>query len=414
MKKLLLSVLFIIMVCDLNSQSSFEKGYIIDSNGTKIECFIKNEDWSNNPTNFEYKLSLDSKVKKATITTASEFVVLDKIKYVRYNVRVDRSDHRIGSLSRNKDLNLEEEELFLKNLIEGDASLYSYKDGNLIRYFYSTNEVNIRQLDYKLYLTQDNKVRKNDHYKQQLWTDVKCADMTIRNIENTNYTKKDLTKYFKKYNECKGFSYTNFSANSSKGYFNINIRPGINFNSVSVDDPREINFGPSGDVNFDNEINFRIGAEMEFVLPYNRNRFAFFIEPTYQSFKEEKTYNYTQANNEVREVKATIDYKSIEIPFGFRTYFNVNKSSKLFLNAAALFDIPMNSTLNYDDNSNFLPDYNLNVLTVSYVFGLGYNYKKYYLEARIDLGRNLLREVNEWTGKYKSFSLIFGYNLFGK
>ena len=39
------------------TQIRFEKGYFITNYGKRIDCFIKDIDWKNNPTKFDYKLN---------------------------------------------------------------------------------------------------------------------------------------------------------------------------------------------------------------------------------------------------------------------------------------------------------------------------------------------------------------------
>jgi hypothetical protein len=47
-------------------------------------------------------------------------------------------------------------------------------------------------------------------------------------------------------------------------------------------------YSGSGNAKFDNKISFRIGLEAEFILPFNKNKWAVFAEPTYQYYKTEK------------------------------------------------------------------------------------------------------------------------------
>ena len=42
------------------AQISFEKGYFINNANQKTNCLIKNQDWKDNPTEFEYKLDENS------------------------------------------------------------------------------------------------------------------------------------------------------------------------------------------------------------------------------------------------------------------------------------------------------------------------------------------------------------------
>ena len=52
-----LFLVFPILATNCCAQISFEKGYYIDNSNQKVDCLIKNVDWKNNPTSFEYKLS---------------------------------------------------------------------------------------------------------------------------------------------------------------------------------------------------------------------------------------------------------------------------------------------------------------------------------------------------------------------
>ena len=56
MRKQILVLAFITISClQSYSQIIFENGYFIDESNNRIECLIKNIDWKNNPTEFEYK-----------------------------------------------------------------------------------------------------------------------------------------------------------------------------------------------------------------------------------------------------------------------------------------------------------------------------------------------------------------------
>lgn len=54
--KNILSFLLLFIVNNFYGQINFEKGYFKDNNGKQTDCFIKNEDWKNNPYTFKYKL----------------------------------------------------------------------------------------------------------------------------------------------------------------------------------------------------------------------------------------------------------------------------------------------------------------------------------------------------------------------
>ncbi|MEX0314438.1 MAG: tRNA modification GTPase, partial [Allomuricauda sp.] len=153
MNKHLFFLLTLALSFNCYAQISYEKGYFIENNGKKVECFIENVDWKNNPTEFKYKLSESSESIKVGITKVKEFSVQNYSKYIRANVKIDRSSSNINQLSSTRNPVFKEETLFLKILVEGTSNLYYYEDGNLIRYFYSKDgHHNLEQLIFKYYL----------------------------------------------------------------------------------------------------------------------------------------------------------------------------------------------------------------------------------------------------------------------
>lgn len=50
-----------------HAQVKFKKGYYLDNSGQSVDCFIKNNDWKNNPAGFDYQLKEGSAVLKGRI-----------------------------------------------------------------------------------------------------------------------------------------------------------------------------------------------------------------------------------------------------------------------------------------------------------------------------------------------------------
>lgn len=218
MKKQFLYLLTAILSSSCYSQIAFEKGYYIDNTNQKTNCLIKNIDWKNNPTEFEYKISENSESEKTTIKSIKEFGIDTISKYIRTTVNIDRSSENINSLSTDKNPLFQEEELFLKVLVEGKSNLYEYVDGSLKRYFYNKADSTIEQLIFKSYLTPENDIAKNNRFRQQLWVDLKCPNFTDIEIENIKYKKNDLVRFFTEYSECYNEKLINFSTNQKKIY----------------------------------------------------------------------------------------------------------------------------------------------------------------------------------------------------
>lgn len=407
MKKRILFLLITILTLNCYAQTSFEKGYYIDNTNQKINCLIKNIDWKNNPTEFEYKLTENSESKKTTIKTIKEFGIDNISKYIRSTVNIDRSSENINNLSNDKNPIFKEEELFLKVLVEGKATLYQYVDSNLKRYFYNKENSIIEQLIFKSYITTENKVGKNNRFRQQLFVDLTCPNFKTSNIENVEYKKNSLVRFFTEYSKCHNNELINFEPKQKSDLFNLTIRPRINSSSLTIQN----SILNSRNTDFENKIGFGFGLEAEFILPFNKNKWAIAIETTYQSFKSEKTTNVNNVSGGV--LIANVDYSSIEVPVGLRHYFFLNNNSKIFINASYIFDLSSKSSIEFTRNDGS----NLSTLPIktqqNLGFGIGYKQKdKYSLEMRYQTAREVLSDYIYWGSEYKTLSIIFGYSLF--
>jgi len=85
----------------------------------------------------------------------------------------------------------------------------------------------------------------------------------------------------------------------------------------------------------------------------------------------------------------------------------LNSDSKLFVNAALIFDFSK-SKFNFE---------RLSVLEIrsdnSFTLGFGYKYlDKYSVEFRYATTRDLLSLNSGWSSNYNNVSLIFGYTIF--
>jgi len=375
-----------------NAQISYVEGYYINNSNQRVDCLIRNVDGRNNPLEFEYKTTEQAERETLTIKSVKEFGIYNVSKYIRVDVNIDRSNDNRDLLSTDKNPIFKQEELFLKVLIEGNASLFLYVDKSLRRYFYQTTNDDIDQLIFKAYKTPENKIGTNNKFRRQLYDNLKCSDITMDDVEQIDYKKKDILNLFMKYNSCNNSKFVNFEEKVKSDLFKLNIRPGLNSSSLSMSN----DVISSSNTDYDNELTFRIGLEFEFILGFNKNKWAIIIEPTYQYFKAEETAITNLSNTNV-------DYTSIELPIGVRHYLFLNDKSKIFINGSLVYDFVLNSKVrNLDASSG-----------VNLAFGLGYKYNNTYsVEFRYHTSRNILTDYTSWTSDYKTISVIFGYSIF--
>ncbi|MDQ8010820.1 MAG: outer membrane beta-barrel protein [Flavobacterium nitrogenifigens] len=411
MKKTILFILF--LYCTLsNGQVSFEKGYFISNNGTRTECFIRNLDWKNNPTDFKYKSQInDNDYKTETIANVQEFGIDNTVTFKRAKVKMDRSSDNLDKLSETGQPVWEENTLFLRLLVQGEATLYSYTEGNLIRYFYETKSTPLEQLIYLKYtLIKGDKstgeLRENDSYKQQLNNNVRSANTTDSEITNLKYKKADLTRYFLKYNNTDNKTKNSVISKSSEGRFHLKITPELSFVSGSMNDGDS----PSIDVNLESNTNLKIGLEAEYLLPFNKNKWSLFLNPAYQKYETTKQYSrpglFAGSPSITRNIE--VKYSSIQVPIGLRYYFLINNNSKVFINAAFSFDINGKASLSFDKNAELESKTGSN-----FAFGVGYNFKnKFSAEIRTNTKKQLLGDYNTISIDYKAIDLVFAYSIF--
>lgn len=407
MKRTLFIIAFLMSLLSENyAQIVFEEGYFINENDNRVECLIKNAEWKNNPTGFEYRLSPDADILKATIETVKEFGIGKECRYIRATVQIDRSGNQIYNMSDKRNPVFQEEVLFLKLLLEGTASLFYYESGDIKRFFYKMKDSQLTQLVYKQYLI-DGIIMQNNFFRQQLINDFSCQHFTNKDFISVDYNNNELVKFFTKYHECINSDYIGYSAKREHDLFNLSIRPGLNLSSYSI----ENSMSSSLKTAFENKAGFRMGFEVEFILPFNKGKWGIVIEPVYQHFNAKKTYYYENVVGKL--LTAEIDYHSVEVAGGIRHYFFLGEKFSIFLNASYVYDNCINSTMRYVREDGII-HYDLDLKsTGNAAMGMGFKFmKKFSMEFRYQTARSLSKDYVFFSDKYTTMSFIAGYSLF--
>lgn len=398
MKKTFLFI-FLLSCISFFAQIKFEKGYFISNDGQKHEVLIKNEDWLNNPTEFIYKQSETDSPKTGKISEVTEFQVYGYNKLVRYKGKIENSSNDLQNLSTTEEPEWKDIEVYIYKLNNGKINLYSYYKNNKSNFFYSENGGEIKPLIYKEYSNGEfSLMYKNDIYKTQLETLFSDNIDVCKLIKNTEYNGASLLKIFNKYNNSENQE----NLNKSKSKLNLTLKPGINFaefdlKSYSLVDYYNVHFKS-------NEIRF--GIEIEYVIPYNRNKWSLFLEPAYNNISSEAL-----SPNKVYTAK--LDYSFIEFNLGARHYMNLNSSSKFFVDLSIpAFILNMkDGEVNYT-SSNFERTLYFRYSTSNFAFGAGYVYKnKFSIKASTSLKRSLTSNLG-WDNYYNYNTISIGYNIF--
>lgn len=414
--------LFLCSFTLLSAQTKFEKGYYISINGTRTDGFIKNNDWKNNPSKIEFKNSLDAESIEISTIEISEFEIENITKFKRFNVNIEKSSVNTGQISTNSRIpQFKNENVLLKVLIEGKASLFYYYDNGIEKFFFTTDKKDIEQLIFLSYLADadDMKAMKEKGiddvipystvlydrtYRKQLNQYVNCNNSRDA-ISKLTFSKSTLEKFFKEYNECEKSEFKKYDQNN-KSTFKLRASLIGNFNSSDLN-----KFNSSAySTNFGSTLSFAFGFEAEVILPFNNNKWSVIIEPSYNSYKDSETL-YNQWSLSINKQEVEIKYNYIQIPIGIRHYFYLNDNSSIFINALynakfKMDDSGVKYSYTTSADSDIFPSLN------NFAFGIGFNYKKYSVESRIFSKTQMLSGGSEFNeANYKNISLNLRYQI---
>ncbi|MFS4494150.1 outer membrane beta-barrel protein [Maribacter sp. 2308TA10-17] len=382
-------------------QLTYDPGYFISNDGRRTECLIKNIEWKNSPTGFKYKITENSEIISTKISDYPEFGLNDGAVFKRFKVDIDRSPsfkvQSIGDMSQQRSPIFKNEELYLKLLFDGEVDLYFYEDNNLTRYFYSKGNDVPKQLIYKGFKT-DNGVSENNEFRQQLLNELKCDEISTKDVSELGYKRKELINFFKKYSACVGSDFSVLDKVKKKDFFNLHIRPGIDFSNLTFVDNSLFN---PVEANFPYMTSFRLGLQGEFLLNFNKNKWSVLLESAYQSYKNEETL--TGEFSGVERLYS-IKYSSIDFAVGIRHYMYLNENSRFFINANMVVGFNLNSEAVIRDRTDLELSNSSNL-----AFGIGYGYKNFTLEARLRRPRGIFKNEES---NFSGYSIILGYSLF--
>ncbi|MEN8187569.1 MAG: outer membrane beta-barrel protein, partial [Bacteroidota bacterium] len=323
-----------------------------------------------------------------------------------FTVDIDMSSQDLNTMNKDRNPEWEKNTVFLKLLVEGNAKLYRYNNENIpYKYLFSVDSLEVKQLIYKEYLTNRGNKARNLAYIEQLRKYVNCKGKTTDELLRVRYKEVDLRNYFEENNICENPDLENIKTyKKNKGKFNIIITPGINISSFSIGNTQSRRYS----TDFDTGINLRIGTELEYVLPFNKNKWSVFIDPNYYSYSshlEKELYSSFTINT---PEKFDVTIKRFAVPFGIRHYFFLNDNVKFFVNAGYSYDMDLGSSIAFEKRN----DLDMDATSFSLFGGVGVNFKsKYRAEIRYFSQDYLGDTYTYWYSDFNTISFVVGYNF---
>ena len=408
MKQILL-LLFLTFHTILFAQIQYEKGYYLTNNGEKVEGYIENKDWKYTPESFSFKSSFNSKEKIISIKNSKLFAFENSKVFEKFTVKIDTSKTQLKNLNTDRNPHYNEKTVFLELLVEGDANLYSNNSTNFKKkYFFKTSTNTITQLVFKEYIIKKSNngtpsVAKNNYFKQQILNNLKCEIIDLNRVNSLSYKKKNLVRIFEDYNKCKDENYNPYYEDKKNSHnIALSIRPGLTYSSIDFTYIDDLN------AKFDTEIGYRIGFELEYILPFNNNKWGIIIEPSYSQYdsriflKDSNDYTYIDNSQNIE-----ITYNSLGLQAGLRYYFFINNKASIFINGTFYQQFSAsNSNLEIQHSRNFSIYKSTNNLAA----GVGFNFNR-KIALEINYSNRELLNYSEISAKYNQFSLILSYNF---
>jgi hypothetical protein len=402
--KLFYSFLIFLVAFTASAQVNFVPGYFVTSDGQRTDCqiLVKAEDWRDNPRTFEYRANETVESRAADLSNIVElgFSTGEVFRLIR--VDMDRSPDEVSKLKEGRSPEFKSEVLFLRILISGKGTLYQYDEGNLHRFFYGVDKGDVKQLVYKRYMTPNHTVNRldpkygllevtaNEDYKQQLLNELKCKDIDRKDVERLSYSADRLKDFFVKYNECQGAAVATYEKNVRKAWpMHLTIRAGFAQNALSI---KNVTIGGGNTTDISGMSTFRVGLEVEGVLPFGEGNWAIPAE-----------LSYMPISGQIPQGTVKVEGSTIDILFGLRRYFPVGEKGKLYLTGGGVLANP-NATITVVSNLFGMSS------TLTMYFAGGFKTDRYSVEFNYNMPRRVL-DTGTYEGKFTGYSINLGYRI---
>ncbi|SEL35492.1 hypothetical protein SAMN04487910_2221 [Aquimarina amphilecti] len=401
MKSLLYFAVGLFCIATCSAQSLYEAGYFIDNDGNRKECLIKKLSWKSNPTEFEWKRTISSSPKTETIENVKEFAVGEDYRFKRYILQFDLNGDTVGKSTKSKDPNLRYQKIFLRTILKSKTTLYQYSENGVNRFFYTDpNTVYPELLLYKVFYTPDESKKpgkkiipqQNNTYQQQLQDKVNCDNQDVSKL---TYTQRDLKRYFKKYNECKGYE-IEYSIRKKINQTRIGIVAAVDVSGFTHNSI----IGGAGNVSYDDVFVPRYGIFIETFIPFSKVDLSFFLESTYKAFTMDGR-DFAISNSEFE-----LDYKSINVAVGPRFHIYLSSKFELFLEGGLTVDF------NVGTESNVFADNEIENTTTDYFYGGGLGSGRFKIGFRQYTAKNISKSTSIPDSELTTSSLYISMNLF--
>lgn len=383
--------LFFLMY-QLNAQDNFIQGYVINKDSDSISGFIHFSDWDKNPNVIRFKSDFNSDEVKYNPNDILAFSVAGDI-YQSAVVEVETSPWDLQDISKDATFSFRTDTVFLRILVFGEKSLYSYKPNIGKDQFYLGNDSGYELLLYKEYIKvvdgYHNKVKNNKYIGQLIFYLQDCPKIS-EIVSNAAYTEKDLLNVFMKYNSCLGQDLI-VQDEKKKTTLNWGVLAGISITSVIL---KGDEYSILTEMNFPKSNNFTFGGILDVVFTGNQGKWSLNNELMWSSYITSASYTDIRSPDvyDIYDVNITLGYLKLNNMMRFR--YPIKKLS-IFANLGisnGIAIINSSSAIKYYhfyssvDSAPISALEDFRTYEFGYIMGGGLGYKSINLEFRYEIG----------------------------
>jgi len=386
-------------------QNTFSSDYMVLSSGDTIWGSVKNA----NGVTFN---SLSFTTNNSTVICEQ---AIDSVKSIKVNneffVKAVLINEDVTSSARIEGLK-SSDTIFLKQLVFGDKSLFSYSEGNGSDVFFININGNFQKLTNKELLA--NNLVFNDNFIKQLeFYFFDCPNISTY-LSKVKYDELSLIQAFAFYYKCyeKEINHTK----DDQFWFSVGVVGGVSFSSLIVSEEAPLELSSAI---FSNSYDPAFGVFFDVLFLRLHGHLSLYNELLFSSFYVTGDFSKYSSNIEFRnDYYYEIGQSTIKLNNMLRYRFFIKKYM-FFTNVGISSGLAVYQKNNvhkymhyptFDRESDGMAVDSPGKLFLSYTFGGGVRYDNFSLEARYERG-NCISNSSGVIFSSNSYYLLFGYKF---
>lgn len=288
MKKHISIIISLFISLTIYSQQNFEPAYMITNQGDSVSGFIDYRNWNTNPIDFKFKTSLDAEEVVYSTKEIKSFKVHDEL-YINAKVEVEISPRSTDALKFDSELKIEKQQVFILSLVQGEKSLFYFKDELGYENFYIKMPDDFLLLTYKRFLKtveQKNVIIENTKYKGQLTYYLGGCAKLGSSISKVSYTRESIESVFEDYYEMCTDNKPAEITKTEKSVLSFGVIAGLSITHVKFDGSGEL----LTRLPFPKSSNIYAGGFFEITFSRSRGKVSLYNELAFTTYETNNNY----------------------------------------------------------------------------------------------------------------------------